>query len=70
MKKLSSLLFHRMGVVVLAMLLQMATLIVAIVGFGNHFVEFYGICIAISVFAVLCIVGDNSNPAYKIAWIV
>ncbi|MEG1577454.1 MAG: cardiolipin synthase [Oscillospiraceae bacterium] len=59
-----------MGVVVLAMLLQMATLIVAIVGFGNHFVEFYGICIAISIFAVLCIVGDNSNPAYKIAWIV
>ncbi|MEG0321137.1 MAG: PLD nuclease N-terminal domain-containing protein, partial [Oscillospiraceae bacterium] len=48
----------------------MATLIVAIVGFGNYFVEFYGICIAISIFAVLCIVGDNSNPAYKIAWIV
>ncbi|MEG2455122.1 MAG: cardiolipin synthase [Oscillospiraceae bacterium] len=70
MKKLASLVLHRLVFMALAMILQLGVLIVMMVRFGNYFFEFYGVCIVLSLLAVLWIVGNDSNPAYKIAWIV
>ena len=38
--------------------------------FSAYFVYFYWLCIALSVAAVLWIVGNKSDPGYKIAWII
>ena len=43
---------------------------VMLLRFNNYFLPFYGVCVAISLFAVFLIVGRQSDPAYKIAWII
>lgn len=70
MKKLASLLFHRCVVVALSIILQAIILVVAVRKFNDYFVAFYWICMIISLIAVLRIVGNKSDPAYKIAWII
>lgn len=70
MKKLMKLLFHRCVVVAVGLLLQLFVIVATILGFNEYFMEFYWVCIAFSVLAVLWIIGSKSNPAYKIAWIV
>lgn len=64
------LLFHRCVVVGIAIIIQILVLITAIQVFNDYFVKFYWVCIAFSALAVLWIIGDKSNPAYKIAWII
>ncbi|MEN6462609.1 MAG: cardiolipin synthase [Syntrophomonas sp.] len=49
---------------------QLLILIGIIIGFNQYFVVFYGISNMISIIAVLWIINTNSNPAYKIAWII
>ena len=70
MKKLVSLLFHRVVLVALFLLIQIAILVVILLNFNNLFLPFYGICFALSLFAVFWITGRSGEPAYKIAWIV
>lgn len=70
MKKLVSLLFHRIFLVGLFMLIQVAILLVMVLQFSDYFVYFYWFCFALSVITVLWIVGTKSDPAYKIAWII
>ena len=70
MKKLVSLLFHRVVLVAFFLLIQVAVLVVMLLRFNNYFLPFYGVCVAISLFAVFWIVGRQSDPAYKIAWII
>ncbi len=70
MKKLMKLLFHRCVVVAIGLLLQLFVIVATILGFNEYFMEFYWVCIAFSVLAVLWIIGSKSNPAYKIAWII
>ncbi len=71
MHRIFKLLFHRVTVFVLLMLVQIAILLVMILGFSQYFVHFYGICVLISLLIVLYLVNDsNTNPAYKIAWIL
>ena len=70
MKKLASLLFHRLTMTALLLVLQFALLIVMMVRFSAYFVYFYWFCIALSLVAVLWIVGNRSDPGYKIAWLI
>ncbi len=70
MKKLMTLLFHRVVLVALMMLVQLVLLLVMVLRFNEYYVYFYWICTALSAVAVFWIVGNSSNPAYKIAWII
>ncbi len=70
MKHLVKLLFHRSAVVAVGLLLQLVVIIGTILGVNEFSMEFYWVCIAFSILAVLWIVGSKSNPAYKIAWII
>lgn len=56
--------------VFLAMALQLAVLIVVLFTFVDSFFIFYAASIILSVAAVIWILNDKSNPAYKIAWII
>ncbi len=53
-----------------AMLIQLIILIVVVLEFGNYFVYFYALNVIISILVVIGILNGNSNPAYKIAWII
>lgn len=70
MKKMVSLLVHRAFLAGVMLLIQLAVLLLFIVKFNDSFVYFYWISIGLSVMAVLWIVSNKSNPAYKIAWII
>ena len=70
MKKLVSLLFHRVVIVAFFLVVQLVVLLVMILRFNSYFIYFYWFCIALSVLVVIWIVGNQSNPAYKIAWII
>jgi cardiolipin synthase len=69
-QKLVKLLFHRAGIVALALLAQLALLVVMMAGFSQYFKYFYLVCLLISVFVLFWILGNRSDPAYKIAWSV
>lgn len=70
MKKFVTILFHRAMLVAFLILLQLVLLLVMVLRFNEYYVYFYWICTALSAVAVFWIVGNNSNPAYKIAWII
>lgn len=69
-QKLFGLLFHRLVLVGAAILVQLAILLVMLLRFQQYFVYFYAVSITVSVAAVLYIISNRSNPAYKIAWII
>mgnify|MGYP000570724595 FL=1 len=54
----------------LAILLQIALIVGMVIKFYQYFTYFYAVNIFISSLVVLWIVNDESNPAYKIAWII
>lgn len=70
LKKLLSLLFHRVTIISLAIAVQLVALILMIGRFGNYFPQFYLISTALSAIVVIIIVSSNSKPGYKIAWII
>ncbi|PJI08681.1 MULTISPECIES: cardiolipin synthase [Clostridium] len=70
MKVLRKIIFHRVTFVAISILAQLLVLAGAIIKFNEYFIFFYVICIIISVLAVFVILYKNTNPAYKIAWIV
>lgn len=70
MKKILRLFFNRVVFVGLPILLQIFALVTVIWKFGSYFVYFYAICTLLSVLALLRIISDRTNPAYKIAWII
>ncbi|MCI8537583.1 MAG: cardiolipin synthase [Oscillospiraceae bacterium] len=70
MKKMVGLLFHRVVIVGVSLFIQVALLVSMVLVFSDYFINFYFFCVAVSVAVVLWIVGNRSNPAYKIAWIV
>ena len=53
-----------------AILLQIALIVGMVIKFYQYFTYFYAVNIFISSLVVLWIVNDESNPAYKIAWII
>lgn len=70
MKKLVSLLFHRAFLVAIFLLIQVLILTLMLIQFYDYFLPFYAVSIGISVVAVFWIIGSQSDPGYKIAWIV
>lgn len=69
-KKVTSLLFHRTVLVALLILFQAAVLLVATSFFSAYFIYFYWVCILLSLLAVLLVVNTQTDPGYKIAWLV
>ncbi len=70
--KIGRLLFHRIGIMVVLILMQLALYGAALIALRDS--EFYSVfnlvMLALSVVAVFWIVGDESNPGYKIGWII
>lgn len=69
-KRLFQLLRHRLVVGGVGILLQLTLLIVFILRFNRYFAAFYGISVLLSALLVIGIINSESNPAYKIAWII
>jgi len=67
---LEKFLFHRISFIVFALLIQLAVLIGVILKFSEYFVFFYAASILISLAAILVIINNNTNPAYKLAWVI
>lgn len=63
-------LFNRVVLVSLSILVQLATIIIIVWRFSNYFVLFDVLTTIISVLAVIYILNNKSDPAYKIAWII
>ncbi|WP_312103105.1 cardiolipin synthase [Pygmaiobacter massiliensis] len=70
MKKTLTSILTRTLFIVLFVTLQAATLVAMFLAFRKYFAYFYLFCILLTVFATLYIVSSNTNPAYKIAWII
>lgn len=70
MKKIVKFLISRLAVTSYLILLQLCILFIGILSFSNRFVYFYLIMMIISLICVIIIVNDDSNPTFKIAWIV
>ncbi len=70
MKKILSLLFHRVTIIGIAIGAQAATLILMIGRFGRYFPLFYAFSTVLSAVVVLIIAGGNDKSAYKISWII
>lgn len=70
MKKILSVLGHRLTMVVFLMLVQIGLLVATILRFTDYFIYVYFICVAISILAVLYIVNRRMDPGYKISWII
>ena len=68
--RIAKLVFHRAFFVSVAILLQLAVLVAAVLWFLNYFALFYLFYVILSVVAVLKIIGSRYQSAYKIAWVV
>ena len=69
-KKLASILFQRSVIVALLILLQALVLLVPMMWFSGYYTFMYWACVVLSVLAVLIIVSRQTDPGYKIAWII
>ena len=70
MEKLRKVLIPRVFIISLTLMLQLIVLIAVILRFNEYFAFFYGASIFLSIIALLWIINDKSNPAYKIGWII
>ena len=70
MKNTLKILLGRVGIIGLLIFIQLLILILFMINFQNYFVYFYGICGVLSLTCVFFILNNNSNPGYKIAWII
>ncbi|MEG2393651.1 MAG: cardiolipin synthase [Ruthenibacterium sp.] len=70
MRKIFGSVTFRIIVLVLMVLLQLGVLVTMFLVFEKYFVWFYAFCIILAIIAVLYIVRQDSNPAYKIAWLI
>ncbi len=70
MKKLLSILGHRLTMVVFLMLAQIGLLAATVIRFSDYFIYVYFLCVATSVLVVLYIVNRRMDPGYKIGWII
>ena len=71
MKKVLKSLLSRTSMIALAILVQVAVLVLMITQFSNYYVWFYGVCYVISIVVTLWILNNSElNPTYKLAWIV
>ena len=69
-KKLASILFQRRVIVALLIVIQSAALLVTMMWFSGVYVYLYWAYVLLSLLAVLVIVSRQTDPGYKIAWII
>lgn len=70
MKKTLNSILTRTLFIVLFVTLQAGVLVAIFLAFRKYFAYFYLFCILLTVLVTLYIVSSNTNPAYKIAWII
>lgn len=70
--KLGKLLFHRIGIISILLLMQIALYAAVLVALRDSeaYTVLNTIMVLLSIAAVFWIVGDESNPGYKIGWII
>ena len=70
--KIGKILFHRFGVIAVLLGLQIAAYVVIFTALSGtiYYTIVTSLLTLLSVAAVLWIVGNNSNPGYKIGWII
>lgn len=61
---------NRIIITGLGVIIQLLIYFSMLIAFNDYSNWFYGFSIAISVFAVLWIINNDSNPSYKMAWII
>ena len=69
-KKLASILFQRRVIVALLILIQSLALLISMLWFSGAYLYLYWTYVILSVLAVLVIVSRQTDPGYKIAWII
>ena len=70
MIRLVKLLTHRVFRVAVSILIQLGALLIVLLRFNEYYQQFNLICSVLSLIIVINIVGNRSNPSYKIAWII
>lgn len=70
MKRFWKIFFSRVMFVAFFMLLQIIVIVSALTYFSENVAQFYTVFIIISVLAVVYILNTDSDPAYKISWII
>ena len=70
MIRLMKLLTHRVFLVGISILIQLGALFTVLLRFNEYYQQFNLICSVLSLIIVINIVGNRSNPSYKIAWII
>lgn len=69
-RKLLNTAFSRVVLTVIIILIQIALILTTLLVFNSYFVYFYLFGLILSIAVVLYIINTNSNPAYKLAWII
>ena len=69
-KKLASILLQRRVIVALLILIQSLALLASTLWFSGAYIYLYWTYVILSVLAVLVIVSRQTDPGYKIAWII
>lgn len=70
MQKIKNILFNRVVFVVLAILIQLFTVIVMVLRFSNYFMVFDVVLTVVSILAMLYIINSRGDFAYKMPWII
>ena len=70
MKKLVTLLFHRVGLVAIALLTQILVMVAMTMWFSQYSEYFRALGVLLAGAVLLWIITNRSDPAYKIAWII
>ena len=70
MKKLGKLLSHRAPWMGGLILLQLISSVILIQQFSQYYIYVSWLCITITVLAVVWIIGNRSNPGYKLGWVI
>ncbi|WRS26708.1 cardiolipin synthase [Oscillospiraceae bacterium MB08-C2-2] len=70
LKRIVTFLFSRLFVVALMLLVQMALLIAVLTHYSQNAIYLYLGLNALSFFAVMGVVSNHENPAYKMTWII
>lgn len=70
MIRLMKLLTHRVVLVAISILIQLGAMFIVLLRFNEYYQRFSLICSILSLVIVVNIVGNRSNPSYKIAWII
>lgn len=70
MNKLLSALFHRTVIMGLFLLLQIAVLVLFVLGFREYYIQFYMGCLVLSLVVSIWVISSRREAAYKISWVV